>query len=107
MARVGPGESHDAREAFDHEGLRLRRLIESSLPEGWSFEGKRVLDFGCGSGRVLRHFLDKARRAEFWGCDIDAPSIAWLAQNPSPPLHCFQNDREPPLRFEDDDLDLV
>jgi 2-polyprenyl-3-methyl-5-hydroxy-6-metoxy-1,4-benzoquinol methylase len=58
MARVGPGEGDDACEAFDHEGPRLRKLIESSLPESWSFDGKRVLDFGCGSGRVLRQFLE-------------------------------------------------
>jgi SAM-dependent methyltransferase len=107
MTRVGPGEGHDAREAFDHEGARLRELIESLLPEAWTFEGKRVLDFGCGSGRVLRQFLDEARRAEFWGCDIDGASIAWLAENLSPPLHCFQNGREPPLRLEDGSLDLV
>jgi SAM-dependent methyltransferase len=107
MARVGPGEGSDPREAFDHEGARLRKLIESSLPEGWSFEGKWVLDFGCGSGRVLRQFLDEAQRAEFWGCDIDGPSIAWLTQNLSPPLHCFQNGYEPPLPLEDGSLDLV
>jgi SAM-dependent methyltransferase len=107
MLRVGSGEGRDVWEAYDHEGARLRKLIESSLPEAWSFEGKRVLDFGCGSGRVLRQFLDEAERAEFWGCDIDGPSIAWLAQNLCPPMHCFQNGREPPLRFEDASLDLV
>jgi SAM-dependent methyltransferase len=107
MARVGPGEGHDAQEAFDNEGARLRQVIETSLPGGWRFDGKRVLDFGCGSGRVLRQFLDEAKRAEFWGCDIDGPSIDWLAQNLSPPLHCFQNGYEPPLPLEDGSLDLV
>lgn len=104
---MGPGEGDDAREAFQNEGARLRQVIQRSLPKGWRFDGKRVLDFGCGSGRVLRQYLGEAQRAEFWGCDIDGPSIAWLAENLSPPLHCFQNGREPPLRFEEGSLDLI
>lgn len=104
---MGPGEGDDAREAFQNEGARLRQVIQRSLPKGWRFDGKCVLDFGCGSGRVLRQYLGEAQRAEFWGCDIDGPSIAWLAENLSPPLHCFQNGREPPLRFEEGSLDLI
>lgn len=104
---MGPGEGDDAREAFQNEGARLRQVVQRSLPKGWRFDGKRVLDFGCGSGRVLRQYLGEAQRAEFWGCDIDGPSIAWLAENLSPPLHCFQNGREPPLRFEEGSLDLI
>ena len=29
------------------------------LPEGWTFEGKRVLDFGCGAGRTLVRSTDE------------------------------------------------
>jgi SAM-dependent methyltransferase len=81
--------------------------IQCFLPPDWSFEGKRVLDFGCGSARVLRHFLDEARHGEFWGCDIDGPSIDWIASNLSPPLRCFQNEPEPPLALEASYLDLI
>ena len=35
--------------------------------------GKRVLDFGSGAGRTLRHFMSEAETAELWGTDIDAP----------------------------------
>lgn len=85
----------------------MRTRIESLLPTDWSFEGKRVLDFGCGSARVLRHFLDEARRGELWGCDIDGPSIDWIEAHLSPPLSCFRNDVEPPLPLADDYLDLI
>src|SRR4051794_14301874 len=62
-------------------GRRTRADLEAVLPAEWSFDGKRVLDFGCGAGRTLRHFGAEAERAEFWGCDIDAPSIAWLEKH--------------------------
>ena len=106
-ARVGPGSGETALEAFVNEGAAARTRIEGLLPGDWSFEGKRVLDFGCGSGRVLRHFLDEATSGEFWGCDIDAPSIEWMRANLSPPLHCFVNDHSPPLDLPDDAMDLV
>jgi SAM-dependent methyltransferase len=77
------------------------------LPPGWTFEGKRVLDFGCGSGRVLLHFLDEAKVAELHGCDIDAASIAWLEENLSPPLHVFRNGEEPGLPFPSGHFDLI
>jgi SAM-dependent methyltransferase len=106
-ARVGPGPSEDPIEAYEREGAAVRERIERLLPDDWSWDGRRVLDFGCGSARVLRHFLPEAGRGEFWGCDIDAPSIAWIEANLSPPLHCFQNGLHPPLALEDGSFDLV
>ena len=105
--RVGPGESDDAYEAYEREGALVRERIERVLPAGWSWEGKRVLDFGCGSGRVLRHFLPEAGRGEFWGCDIDAASVDWIAAHLSPPLRSFRNDLVPPLDVPSGHFDLV
>ena len=104
--RVGrlPG---DPLEVYERVGRLVRDEIESVLPRDWSWRGKRVLDFGCGSGRVLRQFLDEAQEAELWGCDIHGPSVEWVQANLSPPLHCFQNDLEPGLPLEDGQFDLV
>ena len=106
-SRVGPGPGQSPLEAFDSEGASVRRHILRLLPPDWSFEDKRVLDFGCGSGRVLRHFLADAGHAELWGCDIDGPSIEWLQANLSPPVRCFQNGTEPPLPLESEYIDLM
>ncbi len=92
---------------FEEVGRRTRAEILARLPKGWTFDGKRILDLGCGAGRTLRHFLAEARLGEFHGCDIDGPSIAWLAENMSPPLHVFRNDEAPPLELEDDSFDLI
>jgi SAM-dependent methyltransferase len=109
-ALIGYVGHHDpARQAEDFElfGRRYRAAILDLLPPDWSFEGKRVLDFGCGSGRVLRHFLEEAEVAELHGSDIDAASIAWLQQNLSPPMHFSRNSEEPGLPFPDDHFDLI
>ncbi len=92
---------------FLQVGADSRRRLDEALPEGWTWSGKRVLDFGCGAGRVLRHFLPETARAEFWGCDIDEASIAWLSQNLSPPFHVLVNREAPPLDRPDGYFDMV
>jgi SAM-dependent methyltransferase len=92
---------------YEEIGRRTREEILALLPEGWSFEGKSVLDFGCGAGRSLRHFVAEARVAEIHGCEIDAPSVAWLEANLSPPFHVFRNEEAPPLPLEGDSFDLI
>ncbi|MEA2368063.1 MAG: hypothetical protein QOH38_781, partial [Thermoleophilaceae bacterium] len=93
MRRVGRAPEGTDPSAFYVERGRARRArVEAALPADWSWAGRRALDFGCGAGRVLRHFLPEAEEAEFWGCDIDGPSIEWLQENLTPPFHFFQTE---------------
>jgi cyclopropane fatty-acyl-phospholipid synthase-like methyltransferase len=39
---------------------------------------RRVLDFGCASGRMLR-FFPRQEGGEYWGVDIKARHIAWVS----------------------------
>lgn len=97
----------DPLDAYGRLGAETKASLLQLLPDGWSFAGKRVLDFGCGAGRTLRHFLAEAKVAEVWGADLDAPSIAWLRENLSPPLNVLQNDALPPLGLQHGSFDLV
>jgi SAM-dependent methyltransferase len=92
---------------YDSLGTLAKQSITAALPPEWSFEAKRVLDFGCGAGRTLRHFLSEAQVAELHGCDIDHESVAWLDENLSPPLHVFPNGDRPPLDRPNDFFDLI
>jgi SAM-dependent methyltransferase len=105
--RVGTASGSDPLDFYLKEGAAVRERIERLLPPDWTFDGRRVLDFGCGSARVLRQFLDEASRAEFWGCDIDGPSIDWVRAHLSPPLRCFRSDLRPPLPLDDGYFDLI
>ena len=101
------GWKSDPFRAYQEIGAQTARALVGLLPDGWSFEGKRVLDFGSGAGRTLRHFLREAETAEFWGTDIDRPSIEWLDDNLCPPLHAWQAEEGPPLALEHGSFDLA
>jgi SAM-dependent methyltransferase len=105
-ARVGARHANDL-DGFEEVGAAMRSEIVGLLPSGWSFAGKRVLDFGCGAGRTLRHFVKEAGVAEIYGCDIDVPSIEWLRSELSPPFHVFASGERPPLQVDSGSFDLV
>lgn len=88
-------------------GPETKDAIVGLLPDDWSFEGKRMLDFGSGPGRTLREFLPEAQTAEFWGVDIDGPSIGYLRETVCPPMHAAQCAYSPPMDFEPGSFDLA
>ena len=69
--------------------------------------GDAVLDWGCASGRVLRHFAEEARTGECWGVDLDARLVAWAKENLSPPFRFVTCSAFPHLPFEDRKFALV
>jgi SAM-dependent methyltransferase len=104
--RVGVVSREDALASFDAMGRDAVAGLRQYMPQ--PFAGHRMLDFGCGSGKYLRHLLPEAEEGEVWGCDIDEPSIAWLRANLSPPTRVFVNGAEPPLPgIPGDFFDLV
>jgi SAM-dependent methyltransferase len=106
--RVGSLEEADQpMEYYDELGRLTRSEIVDRLPPDWSFADKRILDFGCGAGRTLRHFVAETADSEVWGCDIDEPSIRWLSAELCPPFHVFRNGQEPPLDQRSSSFDLI
>lgn len=63
----------------------------------------RVLDFGCGSGRIAR-FMNPS--GEFYGCDVNR-AVAEFCAATIPHGDFHQNALMPPLRFAADSFDLV
>jgi SAM-dependent methyltransferase len=93
---------------FDRIGRASREAVDRSLTEGWDWNGKRMLDFGCGAGRMLRHYLEEAAAgAEIEGCDHHAGSVEWMRDNLCPPLEVFPSGERPPLPVADGRYDLV
>lgn len=65
---------------------------------------KRVLDWGCGCGRVTRHLLSMP--GDVFGCDIDREAVEWCHQHLE--RGSFRHiDPWPPTPYEDGFFDLV
>lgn len=82
----------------------LNILGESKFKLGAS---PKILDFGCGAGRMVRWFKPSSERGEIWGCDISSEHILWAHQYLSPPFHFFTNTVVPHLPFESNYFDLI
>ncbi len=67
----------------------------------------RVLDFGCASGRVLRHFVTQSEIPEIWGSDINARHIRWLCEFMPPKVKPIANHCIPQLPIADRTFDLI
>ncbi len=92
---------------FLRSGALTAQGIRSALNDiGRPLEGfANVLDYGCGCGRVLRHWRD-VKGPRFVGCDYNPEFVAWVRAN-LPFVTAVQNDLAPPLPFEDGAFDLV
>jgi SAM-dependent methyltransferase len=65
----------------------------------------RVLDFGCGVGRVMRYWIT-CPSIEMHGTDLNPDAIAWDRENLSF-VHVTTNGLEPSLAYSDGQFDLV
>lgn len=65
---------------------------------------KRILDFGCGSGRVIRHW--HTLPAEVHGTDYNPELVRWC-QRRLPFARFELNGLEPPLQYPNEFFDLV
>ena len=63
-----------------------------------------VFEFGCGCGRIARHWQNFS--GSFVGSDLDEPAVRWCRRNL--PFARFEvNGLEPPLIFGDESFDLA
>lgn len=102
-----PGDDLAGYIDYEMHGRDNREVLLSMLPDGFSLEGRSLLDFGCGAGRTIRHFHDDASGARVVGCDIDRESIDWIGENLCPPLEVIHSGTEPPLPFADGTFDFI
>jgi SAM-dependent methyltransferase len=70
-----------------------------------SFE--KILDFGCGCGRIIRGFRYYLPSNHLYGTDIDSEAIAWLKENGKGMGEFSTNPHMPPTAYEDNLFDLI
>lgn len=65
------------------------------------------LDFGCASGRVLRHFCCQSEIEDLWGVDINGRHVRWLNDYLPPKLKIAHTHSIPYLPVADQSIDVV
>ena len=108
LTRVGidPG-SYTTRELREQAFAELGHTAYNDIGADAPPSPATVLDFGCGSGRILQWWLQERPADTITGCDIHTPSIDWLRANHPDRVRLYVNDETPPLPEADDTFDLV
>ena len=99
------GDTHSGR--FAMGGATIMKNVEQYLGElghSWS-DFPRILDWGCGSGRVTRYMLSETG-CKVTGIDIDPDNIAWCKES-YPDGQFAHVPLRPPTEFADASFDLV
>ena len=69
--------------------------------------GKRILEFGCGCGRVLAHSASIHPEAQWYGIDVDLEAIAWCRKHLADLARWEACEEWPPLPFADGTFDTI
>ena len=99
--------------AFDLESyLRIGQTCAQNIKDLLGAVGKdlfsfnKVLDFGCGSGRVLRVFHDRPDSCHLYGTDVDEQAIAWCKKHLTI-ASWSTNNPLPPTAYTDHTFDFI
>jgi SAM-dependent methyltransferase len=98
---------HHGRAGLEH-GYQIYRVVQHQLhAHGRPLkDSDRVLDFGCGWGRIIRFFLRDVKPENLWGIDVNEKAIdACLETNRWASF--ARNEMFPPTGFGDQSFALV
>lgn len=87
-------------------GLRDYHLAMQAA-ESRGIQVDRILEIGCASGRVLRHFAVQSQINEVWGTDINHRHIRWLFEFMPSHVRPIAMPALPQLPVEDNYFDLI
>ena len=68
---------------------------------------KSVMDFGCATGRVIRHFAAHSAIPEIWGTDINQRHVRWLYEHLPMNVKPVFNHCIPALPIADSSVDII
>ncbi len=105
-----PGYAPDDDAHYLRWGKSDHDLIVSIIERHYGMkQGIEILDWGCSSGRVLRHFYAE-RRESAWGLhgiDIQAVLVEWMRRHFPRDFDVTTGSTLPHLPFRDGSLDII
>lgn len=97
---------HASAAEYQATGERHARLFAAAIGAHCPRKDPAVLDWGCGSGRILRHLREAGLTGRLAGVDVDAGAIAWCRER-LPGLEFAVCGPVPPLPHPDRSFDAV
>ena len=94
-------------ESYFNSGVEDAKAISEIIHRFLKNEKISVLDWGCGSGRVLGHISKYVNSSSIWGCDINAQQIIWAQTFLDSQIGLTQCTTFPHLPFPDDSFDFI
>jgi SAM-dependent methyltransferase len=85
--------------------LMVGYMKQAGLPD----KNLSIMDFGCSSGRVMRHFYPEMQNSgwKVTGVDVSSRMIEWLRRNFPKEFQVYAGPALPMMPFEDNSFDVI
>jgi len=94
-------------EKFYTEGIPTAKWLFDYIEGFKAFDAISILDWGCGTGRIIRHLPAIAgANNSYFGCDYNKKYIEWCSKNIDG-INFKLNNLSPPLEYENSSFDIV
>ncbi|WP_233701970.1 class I SAM-dependent methyltransferase [Kaistella palustris] len=88
-------------------GTDTARWLTDHIKKHLDLKDKRILDWGCGPGRIIRHLPDIAGNGcEYFGTDYNKDTIDWCSKNLKG-IQFNNNSLKAALPYEDNFMDVI
>jgi SAM-dependent methyltransferase len=108
VSPFGADDVERERRAFDNDARASVRALEDAVATLGHELGDfgRIMDFGCGPGRIMRYLGPLAENSQLHGVDIDPGIIDWCSAH-IPFAEFTTGPHEPPLPYPPESFDLI
>ena len=103
--RLGEGDSKEWLAGGVSDVERMAALLKNAELEFSA--ARRILDYGCSAGRMIRHLRGTLDSTEVWGVDVASEHIYWNQLHLDPRFNFATVTTLPSLPFEDNYFGLV
>jgi ubiquinone/menaquinone biosynthesis C-methylase UbiE len=95
--------------SYYFDSIDAAKDVFEALSKHIDFEpADRILDWGCGSGRIIRHLpeLYAAQQLQFFGTDYNQKYVSWASKH-LPAIQFNHNSDFPPLPYPDNHFSAI
>ncbi len=94
-------------ESYYASGKKTAELLKAHFEKYIELKNLKILDWGCGPGRVIRHFPEIiGNDCEFYGTDYNSKTIDWCKNNLEG-INFNNNTLEASLIYDDNTFDII